>query len=192
MDNIVEAGQLEAVARGWREGVLPVAELTAGDRLDLVKFYFAEVAAQLREDQWRVRLSTLEGEDPIVAATRAAEWLVKGPAALSILDGSATPAQATLIEAEAGIITAISPTTPKASAEVAGEIAARFGVWVAAGSMLTALRRGAQHLIHAQESEEGCAAAFARASRAADAAIAAYHTGETRENVMAALLAALE
>lgn len=187
MDNIVEGAQLEAFNRGLREAVLPVADLTPEDRLDLTKFYFGDVAAQAREDLWRMRLSGLEGRDPLVATLVVAEWTLKGPAAAAYVGGTANQLQKTLIEQEAAVMSMIDPARPMVPAQVCADILTRFRHWVNAGVLLTALRRASQLKISEAKTEQECAQAFAGMAAIADKVIGLALGGAPVEEIMASL-----
>ena len=187
MDNIVEAAQLEAYRRDLRVAVLPVADLTPDDRLDLTKFYFGDVAAQQREDTWRARLSGLEGRDPLVATLLVAEWTLKGPAAAAYVGGTASQLQKTLIEQEAAVMSLIDPEHPVSPQHVCADILTRFHHWVNAGVILTSLRRAAQLKIAEAKTEEECTQAFAAMAAIADKVIEMALGGGTVEEIMAAL-----
>lgn len=155
--------------------------LTSDQILELNKQYFADVAAAEWENSWRKNLSTLKGEDPLVATLIATEWLIKGPEALKVLAGGTSE----FISTEAAVISMFNPTTPKTDIDVATDIGSRFQLWVASGMILTALRRASQHKIYAQTTPEDVEDAFIKMQSVAEQLIALAVNGATKEEVFA-------
>ena len=155
--------------------------LTSDQILELNKRYFGDIAAAEWENIWRKNLSTLKGEDPLVATLIATEWLIKGPEALAVLAGG----QSEFISAEASIISMFSPETPKNDMQIAQEIGSRFSLWVSSGMILTSIRRATQHRIYSQDTPEAAENAFIFMKSVAVQIIALALSGATKEEIFA-------